>query len=122
MAKENNRESQKVSTQANKCGGNSLEENRSTNTRRRFLRFSGTVCVGTLAGCFGEKSVSSPQVSSTLQTSHTTTKEKTISSEPTTTTETTQTQSKPELRTEYNSRKKFSSPGIQFDNFEALTQ
>jgi peptidoglycan/xylan/chitin deacetylase (PgdA/CDA1 family) len=85
-----------------------------TTTRRHFLHLSGTVAAGILAGCSGSEpssqSTSATQVSST--TNKTTVEE---------TTEVTTTTSQQPLRTKYNSRKKFGSPGTEFDNFEDLS-
>ncbi len=82
-----------------------------TTARRQFLHLFGTVAAGILAGCSenepSSQSTSGTQVSST--TNITTVED---------TTEVTKTTSKQTLRTKYNSRKKFGSPGTEFDNFE----
>lgn len=81
-----------------------------TTTRRRLLQMVAVTATGTFAGCSQEqrpsKTTTDIPTSSTQLTTHT---------DRATTTE---VSSKKTLQTDYNSRKKFSSPGIPYDDFE----
>ncbi|MCO8245510.1 polysaccharide deacetylase family protein [Haladaptatus sp. AB643] len=82
-------------------------------TRRRLLQLTGAAVTGVLAGCSRNSSKSTSTGTSTS------TGRPTKSSTTRTTTETTTEEtSKPKLRTDYNSRKRFGEPGTSFDDFE----
>ncbi|WP_435152710.1 polysaccharide deacetylase family protein [Haladaptatus sp. DFWS20] len=80
--------------------------------RRRFLSLAGATTTALLAGCTSDTSRSTTET-----TTGTTSATGGTTAETTGTTETT-TNPKPTLRTKYNSRERYGSPGTSFDAFE----
>jgi len=84
-------------------------------TRRGVLRLSGVALAGSLAGCSGGLSGSTPSGTSTESTGPGTNGTETTGSTTTT------TEPVPSLKTEYDPRERFSSPGKSFDAMEDLS-